>query len=538
MNSFAKFNKVSQSWRLQETKDAEARRLKAEKASAAALLKQRSTLMSRIRHALFVVDSKGDSTKLTDAAFEGDINTVQVLLLEGWNLESASHDGYTALSEAACAGQIGVVQMLLDLGADPNTCGTGAGAGGQRRTPLSRALCADNLAIAKLLLQAGAFARAARAGACWISRQGMALLNEWDVERSEAAQEARRKSILKTLQREVKSWSPADRRLYRLQRCRSKLLRLAESGDAAGLLKELHRLAVQEVEYGADTPGVTADTRERVADGEGRTLLALAAFHNHSDVVQMLVTQWREIATSRNSPSKKGRGKSGHFHRELKAKKLKASRNSPSKKGRGKSGHLLKAKKLKASRNRPSKKERGKNSHFHRELKAKKLKAMQLKVFRVDVNARFGPFNGADGWTAFSLAAWKGHAQIVQLLRMHGANPLLGTSLSRDAFAIANKSISLFSRGDKLGNITTRLLTNAMQEHVKPSLGGGSDKMKFLQDRKLNPLSTKLLQQKQHLLLEGAEKEPTAKAEVGANRSLKSMRTAAKDSSFYDLCCS
>ena len=487
VNSFAKFSKVSQAWRLQATEEAEARRLKSEQAAAAALLKRRSTLASRLRRALFLVDSKGDSTKLTDAAFEGDIDTVQVLLLEGWNLESASHDGYTPLSEAACAGQIEVVRLLLDLGADPNTCGTGDGAGGQRRTPLSRALSADNLDVAKLLLQAGAFARAARAGACWLSREGIALLNEWDVERSEAAQVARRKSILKMLEQESKTWSPADRRLYRLQRSRSKLLRLAESGDAAGLLRELHQLAVEEVEYGTDTPGVTADTRERVADGEGRTLLALAAFHNHIDVVRVLLTQWREIATSRDS--------------------------------------------------RSTKETKGNIGHFHRELKAMKLKAMQLKVFRVDVNARFGPFNGADGWTAFSLAAWKGHAQIVQLLRMQGANPLLGTTLSRDAFAIANKGISLFSRGDKLGKITTRLLTNAMREHVNPTLGGSSDKMRFLQDRKLNPLSRKLLQQKQLLLLETSKPKRTKTDGVGAKRSLKSMRTAAKNSSFYDLRC-
>ena len=473
-------------WKREATEAAETHRLQAENAAAEALLKHRATLLSRLRRALFVVDSKGDSTELADAAFEGDIDTVQVLLLQGWNLESAGHDGYTALSEAACAGQIEIVKLLLELGADPNTCGTGAGAGGQRRTPLSRAVSGGHLDIAKLLLQAGAFARAARAGANWMSHQGSALLAEWDVERSEAAQAARQAAILKAVEQEAATWSLEDRRMYRLQRCRSKLLRLAETGDAAALREELQQLAVEEAEYGVEAPGLTADTRERVADGEGRTLLALATFHNHISVVRMLLTQWREIATCREVPAA----------------------SSENKRNIGQS---------------------------HRELPAMKLKAMQLKVFRVNINARFGPFNGADGWTALSLAAWKGHAQMVQLLRMHGANPLLGTTLARDAFSIATKGISLFSRKDKLGKVTTRLLTNAMREHTRPILGG-SDNVRFLEDRRLDPLSAKLLQKKEEmLLLQSDETKCRNKPERGSDRTLKSMRTAAKNSSFYDL---
>ena len=66
-------------WKREATEAAETHRLQAEHAAAEALLKQRATLISRLRRALFVVDSKGDSTELADAAFEGDIDTVQVL---------------------------------------------------------------------------------------------------------------------------------------------------------------------------------------------------------------------------------------------------------------------------------------------------------------------------------------------------------------------------------------------------------------------------------------------------------------------------
>eukprot|EP00811_Abedinium_folium_P026280 NODE_3847_length_1975_cov_1.765152.p1 GENE.NODE_3847_length_1975_cov_1.765152~~NODE_3847_length_1975_cov_1.765152.p1 ORF type:complete len:515 (-),score=196.93 NODE_3847_length_1975_cov_1.765152:57-1601(-) len=60
------------------------------------------------------------------------------------------------------------------------------------------------------------------------------------------------------------------------------------------------------------------------------------------------------------------------------------------------------------------------------------------RIFRVDVDARFGPFNGCGGWTAFAIAAHMGHADVIEVLRRHGANPLLGTEFHRDAFAVAN----------------------------------------------------------------------------------------------------
>ena len=60
---------------------------------------------------------------------------------------------------------------------------------------------------------------------------------------------------------------------------------------------------------------------------------------------------------------------------------------------------------------------------------------MKGLVFKVDLDATFGPWNGADaGWTALSVASHMGFADIVSLLRQAGANPLLGTTLHKDVF--------------------------------------------------------------------------------------------------------
>jgi hypothetical protein len=68
---------------------------------------------------------------------------------KGFHIESVDGRKHTALSEAACQGHDGVVKMLLDLGADPNTrSDTG-------RTPLWRAAFNGHIGTIKLLLEAG-----------------------------------------------------------------------------------------------------------------------------------------------------------------------------------------------------------------------------------------------------------------------------------------------------------------------------------------------------------------------------------------------
>ena len=51
----------------------------------------------------------------------------------------------------------------------------------------------------------------------------------------------------------------------------------------------------------------------------------------------------------------------------------------------------------------------------------------------MDVNARF-TFNGAFGWTAFSVAAFCGNSTCVEILRAHHADPYLGTEFFPDSF--------------------------------------------------------------------------------------------------------
>merc|ERR1712225_66554 len=64
----------------------------------------------------------GNSEALAAAALEGDLSSVKKLIAEGFDLESHDGTGLTMLSEAACTGNDELVKLLLDLGADPNTC--------------------------------------------------------------------------------------------------------------------------------------------------------------------------------------------------------------------------------------------------------------------------------------------------------------------------------------------------------------------------------------------------------------------------------
>jgi hypothetical protein len=103
------------------------------------------------------------------------------------------------------------------------------------------------------------------------------------------------------------------------------------------------------------------------------------------------------------------------------------------------------------------------------------------KVFRVDIDARFGPFNGCSGWTALSIAAFMGHAAVVEILRRHGANPLLGTGFHADAFAVT-----------QIVPTTQLSLGSSMDEYINMGCG----KNQFLCDRRPIPVSSSHADQK------------------------------------------
>merc|ERR1712080_739026 len=103
-----------------------------------------------------------------------------------------------------------------------------------------------------------------------------------------------------------------------------------------------------------------------------------------------------------------------------------------------------------------------------------------MGVFRVDVNARFGPWNGCSGWTALGIAAFMGHSQVIEILRRHGANPLLGTSFHEDAFALVDAR-------------PVRGQEPSMQEYIDSD----SSSAKFLCDRRPIPVKKPSGNQKQ-----------------------------------------
>ena len=91
-----------------------------------------------------------NSIDLVEAAFEGEMSTVQDLLAKGYHIESCDGRKHTALSEAASQGHLELVKYLLDVGADPNAVSD------TNRSPLWRAAFNSHLPVIQVLLEAGA----------------------------------------------------------------------------------------------------------------------------------------------------------------------------------------------------------------------------------------------------------------------------------------------------------------------------------------------------------------------------------------------
>ena len=413
----------------------------------------------------------GNSTALVEAAFDGEEAEVRRLLVLGFDLESKERSGATALSEAAVAGHDRVVGLLLALGADPNSK---AMFGGQPRTPITRAVHNGHTSTVSLLLEHGAFAESARWGASGGFLPAIrAVIDPWDGDRCAEAGKAQAGRLEAQFASFSERWTSQERRRHFLVRARATLVRCAHDGDAEGLRCQLEeivereqtwldtegkggggRFALQagehrgaggigtarkaarsengekekkEKEYnhreaagsmaatsgrgqindraaatdivgglGADTdeavrvPGVTADMRDTEC---GRTLLSIAAWRGHGEVVEMLLCEW----------------------------------------------------------------------------KRREVGSLGQAVFRVDVDARFGPWNGTVGWTPFGVAAFCNHAEVIGILRRHGANPLLGTSFHLDAFHLST------TINKEPGAVVAASLTEFLLEDAPGRAGGGGD---------------------------------------------------------------
>ena len=411
----------------------------------------------------------GNSAALVEAAFEGEEAEVRRLLVLGFDLESKERSGATALSEAAVAGHDRVVGLLLALGADPNSK---AMFGGQPRTPITRAVHNGHTSTVSLLLEHGAFAESARWGASGGFPPAIrAVLDTWDGDRCAEAGKAQAGRLEAQFASFSERWTSQERRRHFLVRARATLVRCAHGGDVEGLRCQLEEIVEREQAWldtegngggrfalragensgaggvgaareaargekgdeekkekednnnieavgsmattsgqgqindraaateivgglGADTdeavrvPGVTADMRDTEC---GRTLLSIAAWRGHGEVVEMLLCEW----------------------------------------------------------------------------KRREVGSLGQEVFRVDVDARFGPWNGTVGWTPFGVAAFCNHAEVIGILRRHGANPLLGTSFHLDAFHLST------TINKEPGAVVTASLTEFLLEDAPGGAGGG-----------------------------------------------------------------
>jgi ankyrin repeat protein len=88
---------------------------------------------------------KGGSTPMLFAARTGDIDSTQLLLAAGANVNDAAPDGSSALVLAAYSGQGKLAAFLLNKGADPNSAGAGY-------TALHAAVLRDDSELVKALL--------------------------------------------------------------------------------------------------------------------------------------------------------------------------------------------------------------------------------------------------------------------------------------------------------------------------------------------------------------------------------------------------
>src|SRR4051812_27789657 len=85
---------------------------------------------------------------LIEAAKSGNLETVEALLNSGAEVDEADEKGWTALTFAAGQGDLTMVRLLVERGADPFKVGR------DQRTPQMVALAAGHVEVVKHLCEA------------------------------------------------------------------------------------------------------------------------------------------------------------------------------------------------------------------------------------------------------------------------------------------------------------------------------------------------------------------------------------------------
>jgi len=219
---------------------------------------------------------------LLDAAGEGDLSGVREHL-DGTGVAAAAprlpvdvedHEGNTPLSEAACYGEVGVVELLLERGAHPNARNL------QGRTPLWRATYNGHEKVVRLLLERGGDPAIENNQGEPPGKFGTAAtkaaIEAWDPNRTKEGRDR-----LSELQRLGEPWPRT-------------LLAASRAGDTACAAQILRAIASEEaVEFGSATaPLSTVVDFEHAADA-----LWSACACGHLEVCRVLLDARADVDT-------------------------------------------------------------------------------------------------------------------------------------------------------------------------------------------------------------------------------------------------
>ncbi|CAM9094400.1 unnamed protein product [Ectocarpus sp. 4 AP-2014] len=226
------------------------------------------------------------SKAMVEAAFDGELDEVKNWLDKGFHVESADGRGHTSISEAAAQGHDDLIKLLLAEGANPNALNDSG------RSALWRSCYNGHTGALKLLLEAGADPsfrdKVSHEGPYDVAKsdETREILDAWDPEVTTRLCEERKKQMRARAEKRLTTAAERDHLARTI--IRDELIDKAVAGDVPGLKEQLIGLA-DDAEMTGQRPRATCEVR----DPRGMTLLSLAAQHDRSGVVELLLTHWQ-----------------------------------------------------------------------------------------------------------------------------------------------------------------------------------------------------------------------------------------------------